>query len=350
MNKIKVLIIDDSSVVCSILSSELSKQADIEVVGTAANPYVASEKIVELCPDVLTLDIEMPRMDGITFLGQLMKSSPMPVIILSSVTPAGGDLAMKALEMGALEVMHKPPLDNAAKLNEMIGLLANALRAGYAAKKRFVSGYKPLTEMIDQPKKTEAVVKTSGKIVAIGASTGGPEALQILLSVLPATFPGIVLVQHLPAWFTKAFAKRLGDICAMEVKEAEDGDEVRQGLVLVAPGDFHTILHKTGAKYHVEVKTGPVVFYHRPSIEVLFDSVAKCAGADAIGVILTGMGKDGATGLKKMKEAGAYTIAQDESTSVVYGMPKAAVEEGGVSQSVPLSNIPNRLIYLVSKK
>lgn len=350
MQKIKVLIVDDSAVVRSILKDGLGKCPDIEIVDTAPDPYIARDRIIQHSPDVLTLDVEMPRMDGVTFLEKLMKSHPMPVIILSTLTPAGCSTAMRALELGAIEVMHKPSLDVAARLNEMIEQLANAIRAGYAAKRRFVGGFKPLSVSVKRSSCASAsMIKTTDRVVAIGASTGGTEALRVLLPALPATFPGVVLTQHMPAIFTKSFADSLARVCAMDVQEATDGDTVRPGLILIAPGNYHMVLRRSGARYYVEIKDGPMVFYQRPSVEVLFDSVAKYAGANAVGVMLTGMGRDGAMGLKHMRDAGAHTIAQDEATCVVYGMPRAAVEVGAVVQSAALGDIPELLVQHLAK-
>jgi two-component system chemotaxis response regulator CheB len=331
-----------------MLKTELGKRPDIEVVDTATDPYIARDKILHCNPDVLTLDVEMPKMDGITFLEKLMKSHPMPVVLFSTLTPAGCATAMRAMELGAVDVLHKPSLDVASKLNEMMEVLANAIRAAYAARKRFEGGYKPLSPTVRSYVTSGAMIKTTDKVVAIGASTGGTEALRALLPALPGTFPGIVLTQHMPEHFTKTFAESLTKTCAMEVREAKDQDTVRPGLILIAPGNFHMLLRRSGARYYVEVKEGPLVYYQRPSVEVLFDSVAKYAGPNAIGVMLTGMGRDGAKGMKHMKTAGSYNIAQDERTCVVYGMPKAAVEEGGVDKSLALGDIPGELMRLVS--
>ena len=345
--KIKVLIVDDSAVVRSILKAELNKFSDIVVVDTAPDPFVARDKIVLHNPDVITLDVEMPRMDGITFLEKLMRARPMAAIVFSTLTPAGCATAMRALELGAIEVLQKPSMDVSSGLQEMSERLANAIRAGYAARRRFTAGFVPLAKARSFVG-SGAMIKTTDKVIAIGASTGGTEALRALLPALPATFPGIVLAQHMPENFTKSFAESLNAKCAMEVREAKDNDTVQPGLVLLAPGNYHMVLQRSGARYFVSIRTGPLVYYQRPAVEVLFDSVAKYAGVNAIGVILTGMGRDGAKGLKRMKEAGAATIAQDEQSCVVYGMPKAAVEEGGVDRVLPLGNIPEELMRLVS--
>lgn len=346
--KIKVLIADDSSVVREILSSELSKDPALEIVGTAVDPYVARDKIVMLNPDVLILDVEMPRMDGLTFLGKLMSYYPMPVIILSSLTPAGCEMALKAYELGAMEVMHKPELDVSYKLNEMIILLTDKIKAVYQTKYRFAR--KKKLEEIKHTKvyQMSSLIKTTDKVVAIGASTGGTEAIRAILPLLPPGFPGVVITQHMPENFTKSFADSLNKICQIEVKEAENNDTVRPGLALIARGNYHMVFKRSGARYYVELKQGPLVCRQRPSVEVLFDSVAKYAGNNAIGVILTGMGNDGATGMLHMKEAGVYTIAQDEESCVVFGMPNEAIKAGGVDKILPLDQIAGELVKKIS--
>ncbi|NTV29799.1 MAG: chemotaxis response regulator protein-glutamate methylesterase [Candidatus Omnitrophica bacterium] len=350
MEKIRLLIVDDSAVVRSILKEALGSRPDIEVIDTAPDPFIARDKIVLHNPDVVTLDVEMPRMDGITFLEKLMQAKPLPVVIFSTLTPAGCPTALRAMELGAVEVLHKPALDVSAKLNEMIEVLANAIRAAYAARHRYRNGYRPLSAPLKSYVANGAMIKTTDKVVAIGASTGGTEALRALLPALPASFPGIVLAQHMPEHFTRTFAESLTKTCAMEIREAKDQDTVRPGLVLIAPGNYHMVLRRSGARYYVEVKEGPMVYYQRPSVEVLFDSVARYAGGNAVGVILTGMGRDGAMGLRHMKDSGAYTIAQDERTCVVYGMPKAAVEVGAVQKVLALEDIPGELMLQVSRE
>jgi len=346
---IKVLIVDDSAVVRSLLKHGLGKCADFEIIEAAPDPYIARDRIIQYSPDVIILDVEMPRMDGITFLEKLMQSKPMPVVIFSSLTPAGCATALRAMELGAIEVIHKPSLDVATKLNEMIEILGNAVRAAYAARHRFIGG-KASKVIVKSYTQDGAMIKTSDKVVVIGASTGGTEALRVLLPALPATFPGIVIAQHLPEHFIKVFSESLAKICSMEVREARDQETVRQGLIMIAPGNHHIVLRRSGARYFVEIKDGPMVYYQRPSVEVLFDSVAKYAGSNAIGVILTGMGRDGGLGLKNMKDAGAFTIAQDEHSCVVYGMPKVAVDLGGVNKILPLEDIPGELMRQVSKE
>ncbi len=348
MDKIKVLIVDDSAVVRSILSRELARDPAIEIVGTAVDPFAARDKIVYLQPDVMTLDVEMPRMDGLTFLGKVMEHQPMPVIILSSLTPAGCETALKAMELGAVEVMEKPALDVSHKLNEMIILLTDKIKAAAQTKYRFMTRDKQEKKKPRQLTPSTAMIKTTDKVVAIGASTGGTEAIRSIIPVLPPSFPGIVITQHMPEQFTKSFADSLSKQSQMEVREARDGDTVRPGLVLIAKGNYHMLLRRSGARYYVEVKQGPLVCRQRPSVEVLFDSVAKFAGKNALGVILTGMGNDGATGMLHMKEAGAVTIAQDEASCVVFGMPKEAIKSGGAQKILPLDDIAGELIRLVS--
>ncbi|MEI8344521.1 MAG: chemotaxis response regulator protein-glutamate methylesterase [Candidatus Omnitrophota bacterium] len=347
--KIRVLVVDDSSVVRNILATELSKDPEIEVVATAADPYIARDKIVLLEPDVLTLDVEMPRMDGVTFLGKLMASKPMPVIILSSLTPSGCETALKALELGAIDVMQKPEMDLAAKLSEMIQQLCDRIKAAYSAKYRFQVKAQRLTPTVRPPIVMSAMMKTTDKIVVIGASTGGTEAIRAIIPILPADFPGVVITQHMPEKFTQTFAESLNATSKLEVREAQNNDTVRPGLVLIARGNYHMLLRRSGARYYVEVKDGPLVCRQRPSVEVLFDSAAKYAGRNAIGVILTGMGNDGAQGLLHMREAGAFTIAQDEKSCVVYGMPKEAVKVGAAQKILPLDEIPGEIAAHLAK-
>jgi two-component system chemotaxis response regulator CheB len=331
-----VLVVDDSAIVRKVFSEELSKERDIEVVGTAPDPYIARDKIVRLKPDVVTLDIEMPRMDGITFLKKLMRYYPLPVIIVSSLTPKGSQLALEALSIGALEVISKPSVSYS--VGEMSVQLADKIRAV-----SYVNMDARKTAAAAEPRKAQisskALAETTNKIIAIGASTGGTEALRVVLTSMPLNAPGILVVQHMPAQFTTSFAHRLDSLCEMTVKEAQDGDSITNGTVLIAPGNYHMLLKRSGARYYVNVKQGPFVHHQRPSADVLFDSVADYAGANAVGVILTGMGSDGAQGLLKMKTAGAGTIAQDEKSCVVYGMPKEAVKLGAADDVVPLSEI-----------
>jgi two-component system chemotaxis response regulator CheB len=341
--KIKVLVVDDSAIVRKIFSEELSKEPDIEVVGTAPDPYVARDKILKFVPDVVTLDIEMPRMDGVTFLRKLMKHYPLPVVIVSSLTPAGSALALEAIEAGAVEVIAKP--GGSYSVGEMGAQLAEKIRAAGRAR----PGRRELSPAPDGPAlvSNRALAETTNKIVAIGASTGGAEALKQVLTRMPPNSPGVVVVQHMPANFTKAFANRLDGLCSINVREANDGDSALPGTALIAPGNYHILLKRSGARYYVQVKTGPMVHHQRPAVDVLFDSTAQYAGANAVGVILTGMGADGAAGLAKMKEAGARTIAQDEATSVVFGMPKEAIKTGCVDKVVPLSRISQTILDML---
>jgi len=349
MKEIKVLIVDDSAVVRNVLSGELSKDPHIEVVGTATDPYVARDKIFQLKPDVLVLDVEMPRMDGVTFLEKLMQYYPMPVIIFSTLTPAGCETALRALELGAIEVMHKPELDVASKLQEAMVQLADKVIAASKTKYKFTIKSKQEKSAIKSYTDMNSMIKTTDKVIAIGASTGGTEAIRAILPTLPANFPGIIITQHMPEHFTKTFSDSLNRQSAIEVREAKDNDTVRPGLALIAPGNYHMLLKRSGARYYVQVKDGPLVFHQRPSVEVLFDSASKYAGSNAIGVILTGMGRDGGKGLLHMKEAGAFTIAQDEKSCVVYGMPKVAAELGGVQKVLPLNDIPGELMAQVAR-
>ena len=341
MIKIRVLIVDDSAIVRKIFSEELAKYPDIEVVGTAPDPFVARDKIVNLKPDVITLDIEMPRMDGLTFLRKLMKYYPLPAVIVSSLTPKGGKLTMEALDIGAVDVIAKPGA--AYSVGDMSAQLVEKIRAAALAKivHRDAAGVSVTHEPI------KSLAQTTNKVVAIGASTGGTEALKALLCQMPANSPGIVIVQHMPANFTAVFAERLNGLCMVTVKEAKDNDSVTTGTALIAPGNYHMLLRRSGARYYVEVKTGPMVHHQRPAVDVLFKSTAKYAGANAIGVILTGMGADGAAGLLEMKGMGAGTIAQDEKTCVVFGMPKEAIKLGAVDKILPLNQIASELIRMV---
>ncbi len=337
---VRVLIVDDSALVRKVLSQHLQEDPGIEVVGTAPDPYVARDKIVELEPDVLTLDVEMPRMDGITFLKKLMALRPMPVIVVSSVTPQGSQNALAALAAGAVEVVAKP--DAAYKMGTAVDDLCEKVRMAATAR---VSALKPQLQGGQIPAADPAPLRcTTNKIVAIGSSTGGTEALRRVLPELPRNCPGVLVVQHMPASFTTSFAEHLNEECVVDVKEAESGDSVLPGRVLIAPGDQHMTLRRSGARYLVSLNDDPPVSRHRPSADVLFRSVAKAAGRNAVGVILTGMGSDGAAGLLEMKEAGASTIGQDEASCVVYGMPRRAAELGAVGKSVPLQGIASAII------
>jgi two-component system chemotaxis response regulator CheB len=341
VKKIRVLIVDDSAIVRKIFTEELSKYPDIEVIGAAPDPFVARDKIVTLKPDVITLDVEMPRMDGITFLRKLMKYYPLPTIIVSSLTQKGGKLTLEALDIGAVDVIAKP--GGSYSVGDMSAQLAEKIRV--ASRVNVVRREEETTATAVET--ISALAETTNKVIAIGASTGGTEALKNVLTKMPANSPGIVVVQHMPAHFTTAFAERLNGICQMSVKEAEDNDSVTPGTVLIAPGNYHMIFRRSGARYYVEIKTGPMVHHQRPAVDILFKSTAKYAGANAIGVILTGMGADGAEGLLEMKQAGARTIAQDEKSCVVFGMPKEAIKLGAADKIVPLDLIAQEIIRMV---
>ena len=339
--KIRVLIVDDSAVVRQILAQELSRDPRIEVVGVAPDPYAARDKIVQLSPDVLTLDIEMPRMDGVAFLRKLMHFHPMPVIVVSSLSAAGSELALEALSIGAVDVMCKPGA--AYTVGDLAIQLIEKVKA--AAQVKVVQAEdRPGARAAAAATAPTALARTTNKIIAIGTSTGGTEALRYVLPRLPANSPGIVIVQHMPKGFTEAFAKSLDRDSEIDVKEAEDGDTVAPGKALVAPGNMHLLLTRCGAVYKAKVKEGPHVNRHRPSVDVLFKSVAQYAGRNAVGVIMTGMGNDGAAGLKAMHDAGAYTIAQDEESCVVFGMPREAIKLGGADEIASLSRIPDAIL------
>lgn len=333
---VRVLVVDDSAVVRSILSRQLAEMPGIDVIGSAPDPYVARDKIVSLMPDVVTLDIEMPRMDGITFLRRLMEYRPTPVVIVSSLTHEGGELALEAMEAGAVDVVSKP--GPAYTVGDMIDELAEKVRAASLVRVGRIQ-----TKTSSSVRQL-ALTRTTNKVVAIGGSTGGTVALQHVLESLPHNAPGVVAVLHMPEHFTAAYARRLDERCAIEVREARDGDAVVRGRALIAPGNKHMVLTRSGASYRVLIKNGPPVNRHRPSVDVLFKSVARFAGRNAVGVLLTGMGNDGAAGLKAMRDAGAPTIAQDEATSVVFGMPKEAVRAGGASSVLPLGEIASHVL------
>jgi two-component system chemotaxis response regulator CheB len=339
---IKVLIVDDSAIVRKVLTEAISAEADLEVVGTAPDPYIARDKIMALKPDVITLDIEMPRMDGLTFLKKLMHYNPLPVIIISSIGQSSCQAALDALRLGAVEVLAKP--GGPYSVGELRSSLAGKIRAAAAARLRQPQAQiAPQSEASTRPERAPEPVSapaySSATVIAIGASTGGTEALRDVLMRLPANTPGILITQHIPPVFSRAFASRLNEICPMEVKEACDGDLVMAGRALIAPGNFHMLLRKGPEGYCVQVKDGPQVCYQRPSVDVMFSSVAEVAGPRAVGAILTGMGSDGAQGMLRMKRAGARTIAQDEASCVVFGMPREAIRVGGVDRVVSLLQV-----------
>jgi two-component system chemotaxis response regulator CheB len=350
--KIRVLVVDDSAVVRQTMSEILSSDPGIDIMATASDPYIAAEKMSREVPDVVILDIEMPRMDGITFLEKIMTQHPLPVVICSSLTENGSDTAFKALQYGAVEIIQKPRLGTKKFLEESKIRICDAVKAASSARLEHLLR-KPLTispkytadVMVPRPTMRRPL-QTTEKVIVLGASTGGTEAISFILGNMPHDVPGIVIVQHMPEYFTASFAKRLNRICRISVKEAEDGDTVLRGSALIAPGNYHILLKRSGARYHVEIKDGPFVNRHRPSVDVLFRSTARYAGRNAIGVIMTGMGDDGAKGIKELKEAGAKTIAQDESSCVVFGMPHEAIKLGGIDMVLPLASISQEIIRL----
>lgn len=341
---IKVLVVDDSALVRKLLTEELSRYSDIEVVGGAIDPYVARDKIVRLKPDVITLDLEMPRMDGLSFLSKLMKFHPLPVVVVSSLTPSNSQNAIRALELGAVEVICKP--GSSLSVPDIAQSLVKAIRTAARAKVAKTEVLETVDKEVTPGYKIQ--LKTTHKVIAVGASTGGTIAIENLLTRMPMNVPGIVVVQHMPEYFTASFANRLNTVCKIEVREARDGDTLNPGLALIAPGGRHMLLERSGAFYQVRIKGGPMVHHQRPSVDVLFHSVAKHAGINAMGVLLTGMGSDGADGLLAMRQNKAYTIAQDEASSVVYGMPGEAVKLGAACEVLPLNEISDRIIKRLS--
>jgi two-component system chemotaxis response regulator CheB len=342
--KIRVLIVDDSAVVRQALTEVLSSDPGIEVTAVAVDPFIAAEKIRREVPDVITLDVEMPRMDGVTFLQKIMSQHPVPVVICSALAGEGSETALAALEAGAVEIIQKPRVGTKQFLEESRVHICDAVKAASMCNLKRIRTRIPdvapkLTAdaVIAKPRLgAEAMIRTTEKVVVVGASTGGTEALRVFLEAMPLDAPGIVIVQHMPEQFTRAFARRLDGLCRVTVKEAEDNDTVLCGRALIAPGNRHLLLKRSGARYYVEIKDGPLVSRQRPSVDVLFRSAARYAGKNAVGVIMTGMGDDGARGMLEMKEAGACTIAQDEESCVVFGMPKKAIELGAVRQVRPL--------------
>lgn len=339
---IRVLVVDDSALVRKVLSEQLDKYDDVEVVGTAVDPYVARDKIVQLRPDVITLDLEMPRMDGLTFLAKLMRHFPLPVVVVSSLTPAHSEAAVRALALGAVDVVCKP--GSSFTIPEVADQLINAIRTAARAKVQspatsFPSGVMAVPDQPDFGPPILAGITTTHKLLAIGASTGGTKAIESLLTQMPPSAPGMVIVQHMPAGFTASFAKRLSTLCKLDVREAADGDIVTTGVALIAPGDKHLIVQRSGSQVVARVKDGPPVHHQRPAVDVLFDSVARALGRNAVGALLTGMGADGAKGLLAMHGAGAHTIAQDEESCVVFGMPREAIRLGAADEVLPLGRI-----------
>lgn len=347
---IKVLIVDDSAVVRQTLQEVLSSDPEIEVIATASDPFIAAQKINLTIPDVITLDVEMPRMDGLTFLRKIMEQHPIPVVICSSLTEKGSETALKALEYGAIELITKPKLGTKQFFEESRIRICDVVKAAANVNlNRKVASIpkvepKHSADVIIAKSERSSMIETTEKVVVIGSSTGGTEAIKVVLESLPLDSPGIVIVQHMPENFTKAFAKRLDSICGISVKEAAEGDSVLRGRALIAPGNHHLLLKRSGARYFVEIKEGPLVSRHRPSVDVLFRSAARYAGKNAIGIILTGMGDDGAKGLFEMKQSGAFTIAQSEESCVVFGMPKEAIKLGGVDKVIPLEHISGSIM------
>jgi two-component system chemotaxis response regulator CheB len=353
---IKVLIVDDSASVRQTLADVLGSDQDIEVLGVAADPFAAARRIQTELPDVVTLDVEMPRMDGITFLRRIMAQRPIPVVMCSSLTEEGSETLMQALEAGAVDIILKPRVDTVRMLKEAQVRICDVVKAAAQARLRGPGGGAEARALARAPEKKlsadvmlpaptgHAMARTTEKVICIGASTGGTESLRVVLEALPPDSPGIVIVQHMPEKFTAAFARRLDGLCQVEVKEAADGDSVLRGRVLIAPGDRHMLLQRSGARYFVTIKDGPLVARHRPSVDVLFRSAARAAGANAVGVIMTGMGDDGARGLAEMRQAGAFTVAQDEATSVVFGMPKEAIALGAAAKIAPLGAIAAEIV------
>jgi two-component system chemotaxis response regulator CheB len=362
--KIRVLIVDDSASVRQTMADILSADPQIEVMGTAADPFIAAKRLQDEVPDVITLDVEMPRMDGLTFLRKLMAQHPLPVVMCSSLTEAGSATLMQALEAGAVDVILKPRLDVPQFLQESALRICDVVKAAAQARPRRTGvrrapdparsdAIRPTSQpaqklsadvILPPPVAGQAMARTTEMIICIGASTGGTESLREVLEALPADCPGIAIVQHMPEKFTEAFSRRLDGLCAMEVKEAADGDTVLRGRVLIAPGNRHMLLQRSGARYYVHVKDGPLVSRHRPSVDVLFRSAARFAGANALGIIMTGMGDDGAHGMAEMRTAGAFTIAQDEASCVVFGMPKEAIALGGVQKVAPLDQLAHEIM------
>lgn len=335
--KIRVLVVDDSAIVRRILTDALTAQPDIEVAGTAPDAYVARDKILALEPDVLTLDIEMPRMDGLTFLRKIMKHHAMPVVVISSLGQSGCEAAIAALSSGAVEVLAKP--GGPYSVGDLIAVLPERIRAAAAARVRRQPPPEEDRSGAVEPRECSRACASAVELIAIGASTGGTEAIEAVLRAIDPATPGIVIVQHIPAGFSRAFAERLNRVCPIPVKEAADGDRVEPGSALIAPGNFHMLVRRVGQGFRVSVQNGPPVCYQRPSVDVLFSSVAQAAGPAAVGALLTGMGHDGAQGMLKMRRAGAFTIAQDEPSCVVFGMPREAIVVGAVDRVLPLRKI-----------
>ncbi|NDV27226.1 chemotaxis response regulator protein-glutamate methylesterase [Desulfovibrio sp. JC010] len=354
--KTKVLIVDDSALVRQALQQLFSTDASIEVVGSAGDPFAAAEIMKRIIPDVITLDIEMPKMDGLTFLRKLMTQHPIPVVICSTLTEQGSDAYMKAIEYGAIDVITKPKVGTKQFFEESSIRVCDVVKAAAMTKPRKLSA-RPMTvqpklsadAVLPKSRPKTTTLQTTEKVVLVGASTGGTEAIQNFLQSMPLDCPGIAIVQHMPEKFTAAFASRLNAICRITVKEARDGDSILRGQALIAPGNKHMLLKRSGARYYVEIKDGPLVSRHRPSVDVLFRSGASSAGKNAVAVIMTGMGDDGAKGMKEMHDVGTHCIAQDEASCVVFGMPQEAIKLGGVDKIMPLKNIPGAVVNFCNR-
>ncbi len=346
--KVRVLIVDDSALVRQILTQGLSMDPGIEVVGSASDPYIARDKILNLKPDVLTLDVEMPRMDGVEFLRKLMPQHPLPVLMVSSLTQKGKQITLEALEAGAVDFVSKPTSDIQRGLSLMIQELQIKVKAVSKANVSSWKTKKPV-KSFSPTENSQALAESTDKVVAIGASTGGTEAIRSIIRYFPSKMPGVVVVQHMPAGFTKLFAESLDSQSAMKVKEAKDGDRIMMGQALIAPGGFHLKVIRSGGVYRVVLNKEDKVNGHRPSVEVMYESVAKSAGSNSVGVILTGMGRDGATGLKTMRDAGARTLAQDKDSCVIYGMPKEAWECGGAERQISLDNMAPTIMSILGE-
>jgi two-component system chemotaxis response regulator CheB len=352
LKKIKVLIVDDSASVRQVMKEILESDPEIQVMAVASDPYVAVERIKHETPDVITLDIEMPRMDGLTFLEKIMSQHPIPVVICSTLVGGQSDSALAALEKGAVDIITKPKIGAREFFEEsrvrICDVVKSAARARVPKQRtvRLHAAPKLTADAVLAKPTSNALIQTTEKVVAVGASTGGTEALREFLEAMPLDAPGIVIVQHMPEEFTARFAQRLDTTCRISVKEAADNDSVIRGQALIAPGNKHLLLKRSGARYFVEVKEGPLVSRHRPSVDVLFRSAARYGGRNVVGVIMTGMGDDGASGMLEMKEAGAFNIAQNEASCVVFGMPAEAIKKGGVDRVMPLGAIASEVVRL----
>ncbi|MCE9633855.1 MAG: chemotaxis response regulator protein-glutamate methylesterase [Methylophilales bacterium] len=353
MNKIKVLVVDDSATIRAVLKQIINKQADMEVVGMAEDGFVATEMLRITNPDVITLDVEMPRMNGLDFLEQLMQQSPTPVLMISSFTDRHSEATLRALELGAIDFVSKPRLISDIGMEEYADEIVSKIRAAATAKLHQAQPQKMRLESMEKKQSTNitkptAITSAVDKILVFGASTGGTEALKEVLINLPGNAPGILIAQHMPEGFTKSFAERLNSLCQISVKEAEHGDRILPGHAYLAPGHSHLLIGRSGTNYVCELSQTSPVNRHRPSVDVLYRSVANNVGKNAIGIILTGMGKDGAAGMKELKAAGAYTFAQDEASCVVFGMPKEAIAQGGIDEIVPLKEMAKRILSRLS--